>query len=187
MIATQKIDRNVLAEALATSSMTQGGWLKALRDELDNDPEGLGYAGKTANDVCALLNATYTVVIPGNQTEKDAEKIDARDFKSLRLEIALELAAIKDDAVRQKGSFIFTQVIEALSQFDTVDLTNPKIVAQFNDLMSLGVLTSEIYDRYFKVVEGGPDQTVEKEARSSVLFGPHIFVEAADIVAARAL
>ena len=187
MISTRKIDRNTLAEALATSSITQGGWLKALRSELDNDPEGLGYGDKAANEVCALLNATYTVVVPGNQTQTEAEKIDASDFKSLRLEIALELAAIKDDAVRQKGSFIFTQVIEALSQFDTVDLTNPKIVAQFNDLMSLGVLTSEIYDRYFKVTEGGQDQTIEKEARASVLFGPHIFVEALDVIDARAL
>jgi len=187
MISTLKIDRNLLADALSTSSITQGGWLKALRDELDNDPESLGYGDKSPWVVCTLLNATYTVTVPGNQTQTDAEKIDARDFKRLRLEIALELSTIKDNAVREKGSFIFTQVIGALSELDAVDLTNPKIVAQFDDLVALGILTPDIYDRYFKVTEGGPDQTVEKEARSSVLFGPHIFVEASDVVGARAL
>lgn len=55
-------------------------YLTAIKDEITNDPESLGYDGKSPKEQKDLLNSPYTILVPQEQTARIAQIINQIPF-----------------------------------------------------------------------------------------------------------
>lgn len=55
-------------------------YLTAIAQELQNDPAGIGYKGKTDQQQADLLNNTYVIMVPQLQTPRIAQIINQIPF-----------------------------------------------------------------------------------------------------------
>lgn len=55
-------------------------YLRAIKEEIANDPEGLGYSGKTFDEQMVLMNEPYSILVPQVQTARIAQVINQIAF-----------------------------------------------------------------------------------------------------------
>lgn len=183
MITNGNLNPALLSQVLGTSAAMSAENLAALASEVNDDPTGRGYDGKTPAEVLDLLNSPYTVANPTPQGLVTKPFLTRDEFTVFRSVVTANWSAAPDppkEALRD----LVTQVLPALAEQQGVDMTNDAVEAGLAGLLATGVLSSAEADALTKKPDPSYQATLSRTARAVVLFGGGATIELSDLVAA---
>ncbi len=173
--------RDFIVATLANGHVTLTQAQKdALAAELATDPEGLGYAGKTAGQKLTLLCTPRVTQNPVAQTRVPRPTWIGSELK-LKLMELMHTDGVTPLYMQMKKLFVSTDtklkaIAEKLVEIASVERPNAMSVAFFIDLKTRypSSLSAEAYNELTTIPDPNWQPEVEMPARSDAILGPGI-------------
>lgn len=155
---------------------------QALATEVTTDPEGRGYAGKSAAEIALLLNSGYTRPNPTPQTNVARTAMPREDFVHAMFAIVAEAAFLPDDDTRKGKYKDFVAMLSPLMQaVNVVDLTDPGLQGLFGHLLADSLVTQEQVDAFTEQPDPTYVSTLFFAPRADLIFATPLVIEPADV------
>lgn len=181
-------ERLAVSDALASESALTTEQIAALSAELANDPEGMGYAGKSPAETLRLLNVPYSRANTEPQRMVARATIPRDEYTPLCTRIVFRGDQLTNGAATAWGRLRAS--VLALANQQSVNLLDPDVQAGIAGLTALGILalregeSVSLGDQLTKKLDPDWSATVAYPSRAETLFGTGAAITPADLEAA---
>ena len=182
MVKNQAIGPETLALILATDVPLDDKQVQDLLSELLNDPDGLGYAGKSPSEILLLLASPYT---RPNTLPQGAEATRYIQPEAWAVMIAKAQTALGGKVTLQaKYGFPFGFNLGGKLTAIPVDYGDSAVVASLAMLVVDGLISQKDIDDARSIPDPSYNDTTHIPSRQSQVLGPSLCPTLTDLIAA---